>query len=200
MQKDPIVPISDSLSKALERLFKTGGFALAFGFGGLLIIIVSNFFSEKLKLPAFLVGCTLTFVCLFFFLFSNLRTRRITKRIKDDLPLLDSLQGVALQITELSFLTQSFAFKHLSKIQKTIETIKPIIESFPFFGETAKSLGLTDAAKISSVIVGATEATKEIVLKLESAIRSGDLKAVKKYASSLEDALASLRSALKVDT
>lgn len=200
MPKDPVVPISESLSKALERLFKAGGFALAFGFAGLLLIVLANLSDSELKLPMFVVGCTLTFVCLFFFLFSSLRTRQVTQRIKDDLPLLDTLQRVSLQVADFASLTQSFAFKHLSKVQKAVETVSPMIESLPIIGPAARNSGLTNAAKVSGVIVGATETTKEIVLEIEEAIRSGDLKALDAYASKLEAALVSLKSALKVDS
>jgi hypothetical protein len=39
MNDNPIVPITDSLARAIEKLFITGGFALAFGFAGLFLII-----------------------------------------------------------------------------------------------------------------------------------------------------------------
>jgi|GEM_PF-2349858 len=199
MPKDSIVPISDSLAKSLERLFKAGGFALAFGFAGLLLIMVANFSSTDLKLPIFIVGCILTFICLFFFLFSSLRARKVTQRIKDDFPLLDALQHTSLQVTELASVTQSYVFKHLAKVQKAIETVSPMIESLPVIGPAAKKVGLTDSAKLSVVIVAATEGTKEVVLGLQEAIRTGDLKAIQKYGKQLDIALRDLKIALKVD-
>ena len=106
MATGPLVPISDSLSKSIERLFKAGGFALAFGFAGLLLIVVANLSNGELKLPMFDVGCLLTFICLFFFLFSSLRARRASQRLKEDLPLLDALQRTAFQVIELASVTQ----------------------------------------------------------------------------------------------
>jgi hypothetical protein len=196
MNDNPIVPITDSLARAIEKLFITGGFALAFGFAGLFLIIFANFAGEILKIPVFVAGCILTFSCLLFFVISSFRTRQVAKRIKDDLPLLDVLQRVTLELTDLVATTQSFAFKHLSKIQRTIETIIPLIENIPLIGQAVKDSGLADAAKLSNVIVAATDSAKTIVQKLEAAIRSGDVKEIKKYASDLDIALRTLKSAL----
>lgn len=98
----PIVPVSNSIAKALERRFKVGGFALAFGFTGLLLTLCASFAGAELKVPTFYVGSTLTFICLAYFVLSGARTREVTRRIKDDLPLLDGLQEIALQLTDLA--------------------------------------------------------------------------------------------------
>jgi len=66
MVNENIVPISESLSKALERLFKAGGFALASGFGGMLLILFSSMADEKLTPRFLLLGvCLLSLVCFF---------------------------------------------------------------------------------------------------------------------------------------
>ena len=196
MTGNPIVPVSESLSKSLKQLFDTGGFALAFGFGGLLVIIISNVAADELVVPMFIAGCALTFICLFTFLFGSLRVRRATKRIEEDLPLLDALQHTAFQATELASVTQSFAFKHLEKVQSAIDAVSPLIESLPVVGPAAKKSGLTDSGKVSAVIVAATEGTKETVFRLQEAIRTGDLKEIQKYGRQLEMVLVELKNAL----
>ena len=195
--KSPIVPVSDSISKALERLFKVGGFALAFGFGGLLMTLTANFLGGDLKVPMFYAGCVLTFICLAYFVKSGARTREVAKRIKDDLPLLDGLQTIALQLTDLSAMTQSVAFKHLSTIQLGIETVMPLIEKLPVIGAAAKSSGLADATKLSAVIVSTTEGAKDTIREIEEAIRSGDLSRLREYTTKLSEAIATLRAMLK---
>src|SRR6266481_4638520 len=102
----PVVPISNSISKALGGLFKIGGFALAFGFAGLLLALCAALVKGQLILPMFYAGCALIFVCLIYFVLSAARTREVSRRIKDDLPLLDGLQGIALQLTDLAAITQ----------------------------------------------------------------------------------------------
>lgn len=194
-----VVPISDSLSNALSKLFKLGGFALAFGFAGLLLTLTANFSPEQLTLPMFAVGSVLTFACLSYFLVSSLRTRQVAQRLKDDLPLLDTLQRAALQVTEFASVSQAFAFKHLTKIQKAIETVSPMIEALPLVGPAARSAGLTDSAKISGLIVSTTESTKDVVLGLQDAIRSGNLKAIQLYTMKLESVLAELKTSLRSD-
>ncbi|MDY0057497.1 MAG: hypothetical protein RBS46_14480 [Methyloversatilis sp.] len=93
--------------------------------------------------------------------------------------------------------TQSFAFKHLERIQKAVAVVAPMVEALPIVGPAAKRVGLTDATKLSSAIVAATEGTKATVIQLQEAIRKGDLREIKKYGRQLEEAVASLKLALR---
>lgn len=199
MPKEQIVPISGALSKPMERLFKVGGFALAFGFAGLFLMVFANVSDGQLRIPIFIVGCLLTLSCLAFFVYTNLKAKNATRSLKEDLPLLDALQSTAYQVAEVASVTQSFAFKHLAKIQRAVEVVAPMVESLPVVGPAAKKAGLTSSAKVSSVIVAATETTKETVLHLQEAIRKGDLREIQKYGKQLDQALSELKYALKVD-
>lgn len=199
MSNEPIVPISNALAKPIERLFKAGGFALAFGFAGLFLIVFANLSDGQLRMPVFISGCLLTFVCLAFFVYTSLKAKSATTSLKEDLPLLDALQRTAYQVSEVAFVTQSFAFKHLQKIQRAIDAVAPYIESLPVVGQAAKKAGLTNSATISAVIVAATENTKETVICLQGAIRKGDLKEIQRYGRQLDQALSELKAALKVD-
>lgn len=199
MPSEPIVPISGALSKPMERLFKAGGFALAFGFAGLFLMVFASMSGSQLRVPMFVAGSLLTFVCLAFFVYTNLKARNATRSLKEDLPLLDALQRTAYQVVEMASVTQSFAFKHLEKIQRAVEVVAPLIESLPVVGQVAKKAGLTNSVRVSAVIVAATENTKETVLRLQEAIRRGDLKEIQKYGKQLDRALSELKAALKAD-
>jgi len=190
MEKEKIIPISSALSKPMETLFRVGGFALSFGFAGFFLMILAVFTTGSLKIPMFVVGAVLTSVCLAFFLYSSLRTR-------PDLPLLDALQQTAYQTAELAALTQSFAFKHLEKIQRTIEVVAPMIESLPIVGPAAKRAGLTSGTRLSSAIVAATEGSKATVLQLQEAIRKGEPKDIRRYGKQLSQAVDNLKVALR---
>ncbi|QCP54713.1 hypothetical protein FAZ95_38295 [Trinickia violacea] len=200
---DPgIVPISGALSRPMERLFRAGGFALAFGFSGLFLIVFSGIagtYEGSLRFPIFSVGCLLTFSCLAYFVFTGLKAKEVARSVKEDLPLLDALQHTAYQVAEVASVSQALAFRHLAKIQAAIEVITPLLEKWPPVRELAKKAGLTDSAKAASVIVAATEGTKETIQNLQEAIRLGDLKEVKKYGKQLDRLLADLKSVLKAD-
>lgn len=197
MPDDSIVPISGAIAKPMEDLFKVGGFALAFGFAGLVLMIVANFHGGQLQLPLFVVGAALTFLCLAFFLYTSLRTRSAARSVAEDLPLLDALQRTAYQAAELASVTQSYAFKHLERIQDAVSLVAPMLETLPVVGPAAKRVGLTDAAKLSSAIVTATDGTRTTVIQLQEAIRRGDLREIKKYGKQLEEAVSSLKLALR---
>jgi hypothetical protein len=197
MSEDPIAPISKTLAKPMEDLFRAGGFALAFGYAGLVIMVIAVYTAGQLQVPLFVIGALLTFLCLAFFLFTSLRTRSVARSVSEDLPLLDALQRAAYQAAELASVTQSFAFKHLEKIQNAISVVVPMVESLPVVGPAAKRAGLTNAATLSTAIVSATEGTKTTVLQFQEAIRQGNLREIKKYGKQLEEAVANLKTALR---
>ena len=197
MSQEEIVPISRTLAKPMANLFKVGGFALAFGFAGLVMMIIATFTSGHLRLSVFTIGCLLTLSCLAFFLYASLHTRRVSRSVAEDLPLIDALQRTAYQATELASVTQSFAFKHLEKIQLGTKIIVPMIDSLPVVGSAAKRAGLTDSTKLSSAIVSATKETKTTVLELQEAIRKGDLKGIQEYGRQLEETVSNLKLALR---
>jgi hypothetical protein len=181
----------------MEDLFKAGGFALSFGFAGLVLMIVAIFRDGHLQLPLFVIGAALTLLCLAFFLYTSLKTRSAARSIAEDLPLLDALQRTAYQAAELASVTQSYAFKHLERIQKAVSVVAPMLEALPVVGPAAKRAGLTDATKLSSAIVTATDGTRITVIQLQDAIRKGDLKEIKKCGKQLEEAVSSLKLALR---
>jgi len=195
-----IVPISGALSKPMERLFRTGGFALAFGFAGLFLIIFAGISSGAMRVAIFVVGCVLTFSCLAYFVYTNLKAKKATRSLKEDLPLLDALQKTAYQVAEVASVIQSLAFRHLSKIQEAVDAVAPVLEAWPVLGEAARKAGLTNSARMASIIVAATESTKEIVQNLQEAIRVGDLKEVRTYGRQLDHALSQLKSVLSADS
>jgi hypothetical protein len=199
MADDNIVPISGSIAKSMEGLFRVGGFALAFGFAGLVLMIIATFRDGQLQVPLFVIGALLTFLCLAFFLYTSLRTRAAARSVSEDLPLLDALQRTAYQAAELASVTQSFAFKHLDRLHTAIALVAPMLESLPVVGPAAKRAGLTDAAKLSDAIVSATDGTKTTVIQLQEAIRKGDLREIKKYGRQLEEAVTTLKLALRND-
>jgi formate hydrogenlyase subunit 3/multisubunit Na+/H+ antiporter MnhD subunit len=133
----------------MEDLFKVGGFALNFGFAGLFLMIVAIFKDGQLQLPVFIIGSSLTFICLAFFLYTNLRTRSTARSVAEDLPLLDALQRTAYQAVELASVTQSYAFRHFERIEKAVSLVAPMLESLPVLGPAAKRAGLIDATKLS---------------------------------------------------
>jgi hypothetical protein len=144
-----------------------------------------------------IIGCLLTLSFLVFFLYASLYARRVSRSVAEELPLIDSLQRTAYQATELASVTQSFAFKHLEKIQLGIKIITPMIESLPVVGPAAKRAGLTDSTRLYSAIVSATEGTKTTVRELQEAIRKGDLKGIQEYGKQLEEAVSNLKFALR---
>tara|TARA_Y100001963_G_C6635208_1_gene378246 strand:+ start:86 stop:643 length:558 start_codon:yes stop_codon:yes gene_type:complete len=184
----------------MDKLYKTGGFALAFGFAGIISMIFANLPGLTLPSELFVVGAILTISCFLFFVYTHFQgTRKAKAEIDENKPLIDAVQDVSLQVTELISVIQAYSFKNLSKIHNTLEVACPIIEGLPVVGAKAKEWGLNDAAKISGLIVDTTENTKNLVLDLKVALVNADLKKLKNYSSELRQAVDLTKKALKTD-
>jgi hypothetical protein len=124
-----VTKISDSISKALERLFKAGGFALAFGFAGIILMIIANLPGGKLYWPLFGAGSALTFICLIYFVVEQSRSKQVAAKIGENAPLFDELQSLALHLIEFASLAQAFSFKHIQKVEAILKKVAPLIEN-----------------------------------------------------------------------
>jgi hypothetical protein len=182
----------------MGKLYKTGGFALAFGFAGIISMILANIPGLALPTELFVVGAILTISCFLFFVYSHFQgTKRALADINDNKPLIDAVQNVSLEIIELTSVIQAYIFKNLSKIHNTLEVACPIIEGLPIVGKKAQEWGLNDAAKISEIIVDTTEKTKDLVTDVREALKKSDLKKLKQYSKELKEAVNLTKEALK---
>ncbi|WP_444935232.1 hypothetical protein ACJJIW_11635 [Microbulbifer sp. JMSA004] len=195
-----VVRISDSLSKGMDKLYKTGGVALAFGFAGILSMVLANIPGLTLPSELFVVGAILTIGCFLFFVYTHFQgARKALAEINENKPLIDAVQDVSLQVTELTSVIQAYSFKNLSKIHNTLEVACPIIEGLPLVGDKAKEWGLNDASRISGIIVDTTENTKNLVTEVKEALIKGDLKKLKSYSKDLQQAVDTTKEALKTN-
>jgi hypothetical protein len=193
---NPVIPISGALARGLDLTFNTGGFPLAFGFAGLLLTVLSPLVGRGLQLRMFYVGCALMTICLGYFMVKGIRTRKVRRRIKDDLPLLDGLQDVALQLSDLAGASQSVAFKYLPTIQRSIDTLLPLVKDLPMIGPGLVKAGIAESGKLSAAIVSATSGATETIRNVQTAIRAGDLRQLKAYKAQLSHAVKALQDIL----
>jgi hypothetical protein len=185
------------MGQTLERLLKLGGLALVAGLAGLLLTVVAGLKAHAIQVPLFVAGCALTFFCLACLVIVAVRVRDIIGRASSSLSSVADLQQIALQLTELASATQAAASKHLSAVQRGVETLLPVIDRVPVIAAALRSSGLADAARMSAAkIVAITEGTADTIRELDGAIRRGDLKELQRYGAKLSFAIQRLRAML----
>ncbi|MBL8352856.1 MAG: hypothetical protein JNL87_21380 [Burkholderiaceae bacterium] len=200
MADNTIIPISTNFLTKVERLFKAGAITISAGFIGLLCVVYAGFRSSDTDAVVHGTGCVLILSSLSLFLYASRRAHGATEALRVDLPLLDDLQRTAFQVTEIADITQSFAFKHLMRAQRTFTAAAPILEKIPIVGPAYKRSGFVDFSEISSRLAMATLESNNRIRLLQDAIRNADLRGIQEYGRQLDAALVRLRSTLNIET
>lgn len=198
MPEQKITRFTDSLSSAVEKLYKAGGFALAFGFSGIVLILGAKIFGQEQAPWIIALGAILTFICLGFFLYTTLRgNKEITKSIRDNKEAVDAVQDISLQLTKLTNTAQAYSFKNIEKINKTLEIAIPKLQAIPFLGDKIEEYGLNKVGSISKLIVENSEKVENLVSDIEQAIINADHKKLKTYSKDLANLVSSMKQQLK---
>ena len=193
-----VTRLTDSIAKSLDRLYKTGGFALAFGFAGIILMLSANLFGKDLSLARLLIGALLTFACFGFFLYSTVRgNARATKAIRDNKEAIDAVQDISIELTRLVNTLQAHGFKNLDRINKALNAAIPMLKQIPLVGGKLEEHGLGDANLISQVLVDNTQRIERIVADVEDALVNADHEKLHEYSRELSSAVVSLRERLR---
>ncbi len=197
-EDDQIVRLTDKLSESINTLYKTGGFALAFGFAGIVIMLGARLFGQELSLWLLLIGALLTFSCFGFFLYTTIKGNvKATKALKDNKEAIDAVQDISIELTKLVNTIQSYSFKNIEKINETLKTAIPVLKSIPLVEDIIEKYRLGDESLISQVIVDNTTKIETIVKKVENSLINADHERLRTYSKELASAVASLREQLK---
>jgi len=132
MAGEEITRFTDVLSNSIDKLYKTGGFALAFGFAGIIMMLGARLFGQEESSRLIILGAILTFSCLAFFLFSTMSGNRNAKRaISDNKEAIDAVQDISIQLTRLTNTLQAYSFKNIDKINKIVGAAIPALKTIP---------------------------------------------------------------------
>src|SRR2546426_625498 len=188
-----IVRLSESLGKPLEALYRAGGLALVFVFVGLLSMLVGYLYTNNLSNWFFGIGAAITFLCMAFFGFGQvvvpMKARRL---IRENEELIDSVQTVAIKLTDTVSALQSLMFKHSEQVANVLEAATPLLANLPLIG----ALDLSRAQNVNRFIVDTTEKSRQIIHDVRNAVVTCDASKLKEYASELESLRTSLNNAL----
>jgi hypothetical protein len=188
-----VARLSESLGKPLESLYKAGGFALVFVFVGLLSMLIGYLHRNDLSNWFFGIGVLITFFCVALFGFGQVyvpvKARRL---IRENEELIDSIQEVAIKLTDTVSALQSLMFKHSEQISAVLESAAPVLANLPLIG----AIDFSRAQNVNRFIVNSTEKSREVIHDVRNALVVCDIGKLKEYGMELENLRASLRDAL----
>ena len=102
MAQRDVVRFTDKLADAIGKLYKAGGFALAFGFAGIIMMLSARLLGQELSLWILLAGAVLTFSCLGFFLYTTVSGHeKAVKSVRDNKAAIDAIQDISIDLTKL---------------------------------------------------------------------------------------------------
>lgn len=200
MSKEPIKLLSDAIFSPTSKAYKAGGLGLAFLSLGALLMVAAFLLPGRGIVGYFLVGTGFLLValtCLLFLFKDVLPLFRVRQGIEENRELLDAVQAMALQVTELASELQSLAFKHASTVATVLQEMRPLVRNLPVVGRFADSNSVVRVDSLSSAIVDYTNRAKSIINDVENALLRSDPRGLKKYISDLTALRGQLTEILK---
>ena len=192
-----VTRFTDSFAKAIDRLYKSGGFALAFGFAGFLLMLTSLIF-ERLATARLVIGALFTLLCLAFFLYTTLTgNAKAVSAIRDNKEAIDAVQDISIELTRLVNTLQAYGFKNLERINKALQNAIPALQKIPVVGPMLEEYGLDGADLISQALVDNTDRIERLVSEVEDALINANHRKLKEYATELAALVVSIRAQLK---
>ncbi|HEU0015075.1 MAG TPA: hypothetical protein VFQ45_15405 [Longimicrobium sp.] len=187
------VRLADSLSRPLEALYRAGGLALVFVFVGLLSMIVAFLRETRLSPWLFGVGAGITLLCIVVFaagqVYGPIHARRL---VRENEELLNSVQEVAIRLTDTVAGLQSLMFKHSEQVARALEAVAPLLSQLPGLA----GLAFRNAQDVNAVIVATTEGSKEIIEDVKTALVRCDAGKLRDYVAELDQLRVQLKEAL----
>jgi hypothetical protein len=133
----------------------------------------------------------------------------MTKTIKDNQALMNSIQESAIQLTEICAELQTLAFKHSDKVRPLLKNVRDALRNvgeIPFLKKTeiggkiaalAESSKLQEIDDLSTAIVEGTQGAKKVIDDLRRALTTLDAEPIAAYSKQLTDIKIQLIELLK---
>lgn len=179
--------LSDSLSVSIHRLYFSATIAISFALIGVVLLLVSHYLVVEVPVWLLNTAAMVSAAVLLAFLFNIVRANHSAKAaLARQNAKLDALQDIVLKSTQLLNTAQTIGFKSVSGASKVATKISAVVDAIPGLGEEARRSGLTD--KLAGFTQRTTEKSAQFeqsLDKLENALLTSDLKALKEYSAEL---------------
>jgi hypothetical protein len=200
MMKEPLKPLSDAIFGPVTRAYKAGGLGLAFLGLGAFLMLVAFLLPDRGLLGYVIVGVGFMLValtCLLFLFKDVLPLFRLRRSINENRELIDAVQAMALQVTEVASDLQSLAFKHASVVAAVMQEARPLLRRVPVVGRFADSETVVRVDSLSSAIVDYTTRAKGIIGDVEDALVKSDASRLRQYIMDLREVRSELTRLLR---
>lgn len=194
-EQDP-VRFSEKIADSIAKLYKIGGFGLVFIFVAFIAMGIAFFYPEgDLSRWSFILGAIMMFASFVMFTIVQIKGLRPARNgINMNKETIDEVQDLSISLIDLTSKTQSYCFKHLEKIQFTIDKVLPVVKMIP--GQKAKNFAI-EVEDVSEGIVEYSEAIKKTIEEIKDALENGDFETVAVYTQKVRGLNEKLNEALK---
>ncbi|HEX2081593.1 MAG TPA: hypothetical protein VHG08_28070 [Longimicrobium sp.] len=191
-----VKPLSDAISHPVISAYKAGGYGLAAASMGVILLIAGGILGPHsligYVIAALGAALIVTFL-VFFYVHDVRRLRQVNRQITANRELIDTVQLMALEMTELAYNLQSLAFKHADVMAQLLTQVRSVvhgIQTIPFVGDMPglrQIISVADhpvvlrADDLSKSIVQSTVAARKVIDDVRRALVESDPALLKQY-------------------
>jgi hypothetical protein len=194
MQVSDVKPISDAISGPVIKAYTAGGYGLVTVMVGVILLLVGGLLHSGPGYAIAAIGTAMIFAFLYFFYVHDVkRLRDVSRQITDNKELIDTVQLMAIEMTDLAHDLQALAFKHADDVAHVLTQVRsasrglenlPVLSRVPGVKQLAAVADhpiVVRAEDLSSAIVRSTVATRQIIEDVKQALVRSDPALLKKY-------------------
>ncbi|GIG62574.1 hypothetical protein Lfu02_69460 [Longispora fulva] len=180
--------LSDAVAQPIIAAYRAGGFALALlVLGALLMLSGATLASGVFGYVIVILGFVLVIAPCYFFYVREIRPlTRAQAAGEQSREMLDTIQDVAVMMTELTLQYQALAFKHADKVASAIETVRPIVRSIGFLNKVADHPAVVSTDNLARSIVRVTGNARDVLDDVHAALIASDPTELRKYLAKLQ--------------
>jgi hypothetical protein len=175
--------LSDAIIEPITRAYRVGGFGLAFLLLGTIMILLGVIISARdFAYPLAFVGLLLVVISCYFFYVKEIRPVSVARKsaVRNE-EMIDTVQAVAIEVTNLTLVLQALAFKHAGQIVEGLEAARPQIKAIPLIGDTIDDRLLAKTDELARTIVTTTGTVQVVVANIQEALIYSDAKRLREY-------------------
>jgi len=117
----------------------------------------------------------------------------ITKMINEHKEMIDSIQDIALQLTNAIGSLHQLTVKYAGRINQVLDLLLPIVKGLPIIPDKVTNL-LVDLEKWTQKIIDNQDQTSTTITDVQSGLQTGDLDKLKTHSNDLKKVTKTLTS------
>ena len=120
---------------------------------------------------------------------------QITALIESNREIIDTVQDVAIQLTDVFGNLHTLTLKYAGVVNKVLDAILSVIDKIPFISDKVVDL-LKDIERLTQNIIDSSDETARIIQDVDAGLRKGDMERLKAHTGDLKKVTRKLQAIL----